>query len=615
MGYETSGAIKLRTSESQRFARKDASPGETVYRIRAILDSVGFHRDKEVLLTKRRVGDYCYSCHLRYEDYPILFSNGKGLTEELALASAFAEFIERLQCFMDAFFTRVGFMHAFPFFSGSVLKGVDEFGDALPELMEAGLAKVRSHQGPRFECIPFLEVSTGSTVYLPYHLLTLITSSNGMAAGNTPAEAISQGICEVFERYVLHALIDDSISGLPTLSLTDVSIGNPALRGLVDAIQENGIEIIIKDGTMGGALPVLGVVLVHRETNTCGVSFGADPVFDVALSRCLTEAFQGIDKLHHPLHGRKKDDDPLDLYNNLYALADKLLSSEGDPRWKDVFISASDNGEIVGFLMEKTKRLGHRLYIRDFSLLGFPSYYVYIDGMSPLRKLPEFGRDHLYGELEKVKRGIFNLDSISEDECTRCGNLLYEELTSSSKLLELYFAQKLLNAPVWYWTGLRPLLVFMLIRGGEYEKAFKVLTLPPAAMQEEGLHYPTTDSSKPMREVLTLYCELKAKGLEDADVLRRLTEVFDQSIFREGLRDLMEKNFGAFVWNSGKKIRGSFTGLHVPRCLSVYNCPSCLCRKYCYVEKWYKIARSLRQRVMPGGQEELKTHLARFSPG
>jgi len=40
--------------------------------------------------------------------------------------------------------------------------------------------------------------------------------------------------------------------------------------------------------------PVMAVVLINKTNNNIIVNFGASPVFDIALERCLTEIYQGI---------------------------------------------------------------------------------------------------------------------------------------------------------------------------------------------------------------------------------------------------------------------------------------------------------------------------------
>ena len=74
---------------------KDAPPQETVAKIKKILDDVGI----SVTEYWNESGiENCWSLNLMADNAFPLFSNGKGITRELAQASAYAELIERLQC-------------------------------------------------------------------------------------------------------------------------------------------------------------------------------------------------------------------------------------------------------------------------------------------------------------------------------------------------------------------------------------------------------------------------------------------------------------------------------------------------------------------------------------
>ncbi len=83
---------------------KDSSPQKTIEKIQNILESIGFLLKNRNIHWKKPFKN-CYSCVLIFSDYPFVHSNGKGMTKEYALASAYGEFIERLQaCIEDYFF-------------------------------------------------------------------------------------------------------------------------------------------------------------------------------------------------------------------------------------------------------------------------------------------------------------------------------------------------------------------------------------------------------------------------------------------------------------------------------------------------------------------------------
>jgi len=78
--------------------RKDAPPIETIQRVRSLLCRVGV---LPMETRHRRVGPGIYSCRVRLGNDEFseldIGTNGKGVSREYALASAYAEFAERLQ--------------------------------------------------------------------------------------------------------------------------------------------------------------------------------------------------------------------------------------------------------------------------------------------------------------------------------------------------------------------------------------------------------------------------------------------------------------------------------------------------------------------------------------
>lgn len=74
---------------------KDSPPAETVERILGILNNLGIHVTER---WKDSGINNCWSLQLTADGIFPFSSNGKGVSCELARASAYGEFIERLQC-------------------------------------------------------------------------------------------------------------------------------------------------------------------------------------------------------------------------------------------------------------------------------------------------------------------------------------------------------------------------------------------------------------------------------------------------------------------------------------------------------------------------------------
>ena len=332
-------------------------------------------------------GDDCHSCHVRFANYPLMFANGKGATPELAYASALAEFIERLQCRADALFTRAGNIHCLARVRAPPRPRAGRVAWSAPGLSTADLGRLTADTSDVLPCLEFVDVFGERVVDLPFDALYMMTGSSGMCAGNTPEEALAHGICEVFERHVIHAARErpgGRPADLPDRRAASEERPRPATDRLLTSA---GIEVLVKDATLGGVVPVVGLVLTDRAAGTCQVSFGSDPVFDVALSRCVTEAFQGTNRLFRTMIGRA--DHPAARHlQQPRGPADTLpRKRRDDVRREGAFGDVATSDDAMRVAMDRVRQLGRGLFVRDFSLFGFPAYYVYVESLSALKAL------------------------------------------------------------------------------------------------------------------------------------------------------------------------------------------------------------------------------------
>ena len=163
-----------------------------------------------------------YSCSLDLSaDLGGFHSNGKGRTEEFSLASAYAEFAERLQNGLFATFSRTlvaRFRDRYGFYyspderyltaseladlpTAAVADFVRFQGAGRAEFMTRYHARVLENGAPGVVAVPFYDTAENRVVALPLNLLLLTVGSNGMAAGDTQPEAVYQALCELLERW------------------------------------------------------------------------------------------------------------------------------------------------------------------------------------------------------------------------------------------------------------------------------------------------------------------------------------------------------------------------------------------------------------------------------
>jgi ribosomal protein S12 methylthiotransferase accessory factor len=81
--------------------------------------------------------------------------------------------------------------------------------------------------------------------------LRLAYGSNGMCAGNTPEEAVVQGISEVLERHVNLEILKKQIVP-PTIPAEYIAGHLPQLAAIIEEIeQKSGFKLTFKDCSLG----------------------------------------------------------------------------------------------------------------------------------------------------------------------------------------------------------------------------------------------------------------------------------------------------------------------------------------------------------------------------
>ncbi len=584
---------------------KDRKPSRTVERIKSRLERLGFLEENAYLNWKQPY-ENCFSCFLTFRDYPFFISNGKGMTAEFALASAYAEFIERLQCKGGFHFARLGLIKnqdELPALRRT--RNRDELYVDHPVLFEKMDPRLSPLLPDELPCLPVCDIFSRSVVDLPISLMYAASGTTGMCSGNSFEEACSQGLCEIMERHVLHRFYTGEVDEVPTVDLRKIRLRSSLLKSLVEKIQESGCVITVKDFTLEGKFPVLGMVLRERKTGKVAVALGSDPILDIALQRCLTEALQGRSRPElDPAERNTGVSKPDSVYNAPHLVAERLLRGAGESRFEDAFLDQpATNQEYLRFLLTRLNP-GEKVFIRDFSILGFPSYYLYAENMSPIN--PDLLLDvKLVGDTDRILDVIFHLPEASRVQIKDVAALLFEyaERHESSFLLQL--GKLFTRVPVFSWLDPRWLLAFLLVEAEEYEKAFVTLkqTVP-------GLAGIAIVPDPPAAAILARYCRMKASGERDQDVLKRLREEFGNTKYTPRLEHLVNKNYAGFA---GEDPNGwKFDGLPIPRCHDRSSCRGCPCRKDCFQERWYELRSAFKERARKIDQRGILAKIASF---
>ncbi|MWJ28787.1 OsmC domain/YcaO domain-containing protein [Halomonas sp. ZH2S] len=416
---------------------KDLPLEQTIANMSGILAGLGM---KIEIASWRNIVPHVWSLHIRDAASPLCFTNGKGATKESALCSALGEFIERLSC---------NFFYNDQFFGEEIAGGAfvhypDEKwfqpgpNDELPEeildehcleiynpdgeLCGSHLIDTNSGRTDRgIVSLPFVRQSDGETIYFPSNLIENLFLSNGMSAGNTLVEAQVQCLSEIFERAVKREILEQELT-LPDVP-QKVLDKYPSIVAGIDALEDQGFPVLVKDASMGGQFPVMCVTLMNPRTGGVFASFGAHPSFEVALERSLTEllqgrSFEGLNDLPLPTFNSQTVAEP----NNF---VEHFIDSVGVVSWR--FFSAKPDFEFYEWDFSGTneqeaatllgifEELGAEVYMAVHEDLGAPVCRILVPGYSEVYPVEELIWDNTNKSLE-YREDILNLHGLDDDQ-------------------------------------------------------------------------------------------------------------------------------------------------------------------------------------------------------
>ncbi|SDR73027.1 ribosomal protein S12 methylthiotransferase accessory factor [Halopseudomonas sabulinigri] len=425
--------------DGTRILGKDLPLEQTIANMSGILADLGM---KIEIASWRNIVPNVWSLHIRDAQSPLCFTNGKGATKEAALASALGEFIERLNCnffYNDQFWgediSNADFVHypnerwfkpsrkdALP--AGLLDEYCLEIYNPEAELRASHLIDTNSGNVERGICaLPYVRQSDGETVYFPSNLIENLFLSNGMSAGNTLAEAQVQCLSEIFERAVKREILEGEMA-LPDVPEAVIA-KYPAIAAGIQALEEQGFPVLVKDASLGGEFPVMCVTLMNPRTGGVFASFGAHPSFEVALERSLTEllqgrSFEGLNDLPQPTFESQAVTEP----NNF---VEHFIDSSGVVSWR--FFSAKADYEFVEWdfsgqgedsnvqeaqtLFGILEGLGKEAYMAVYDDLGATACRILVPGYSEVYPVDDLIWDNTNKALY-FRDDILNLHSLDE---------------------------------------------------------------------------------------------------------------------------------------------------------------------------------------------------------
>ena len=475
---------------------KDLPLEKTIANMTGILADLGM---KIEIASWRNIVPNVWSLHIRDAASPMCFTNGKGATKESALCSALGEFIERLNCnffYNDQYFgeeiANADFVH-YP--TEQWFKpGAD---DALPqdildayclgiynpdgELRGSHLIDTNSGNVARGICsIPYVRQSDGETVYFPSNLIENLFLSNGMSAGNNLAEAQVQCLSEIFERAVKRQIIEQEIV-LPDVPQA-VLDKYPSILAGIQALEDQGFPVVVKDASLGGQFPVMCVTLMNPRTGGVFASFGGHPSFEVALERSLTEllqgrSFEGLNDVPKPTFNSAAVSEPENFVEHFIdstgVISWRFFSDKHDYDFCEWDFSGTNEEEsqcLFGIL----EAMGKESYMAVFDNLGATACRILVPDYSEVYPVEDLIWDNTNKALN-YREDILNIHALSEDALVA----LYERLEESE--LDNYTDIKTLigiefdENTVWGQLTILELKILICLAVGELEEAIELV--------------------------------------------------------------------------------------------------------------------------------------------
>ncbi|MET3133264.1 ribosomal protein S12 methylthiotransferase accessory factor [Oxalobacteraceae bacterium GrIS 1.11] len=416
---------------------KDAALEATIETMQKKLAARGFTLNESSLLHEV---DGIWSTHMKDNDCPMLFSNGKGATELAARASAYGEFFERLgtHYFWTHFYlgeTRAKrpFVHYpqerwfAPTEDGQwpaemLNPELHAFYNPDSEIDGEVLVDLNSGNVERGICtLPYTCLRDESVAYIPVNIIGNLYVSNGMAAGNTLMEARTQALSEIFERSIKYRIIAEGLC-LPEVP-DEVIARFPNIQAGIAGLRKAGFGILVKDASLGGKYPVMNVTLVHPKDQGVFSSYGAHPRFEIALERAMTELLQG--RALDSLEGFPEPGFDMSEINAVANLEIHFVDSSGVISWNFMgdkpdfpFVNwnfSNTTAEDYQWLVDCIHGEGKDIYVSDFSEQGAYSCRILVPGMSEIYPVEDLEwENNSIGNA--IRPQLLRLHDLSEQE-------------------------------------------------------------------------------------------------------------------------------------------------------------------------------------------------------
>ena len=490
-------------SELQARRYKEVTPEETVKKLKELLEKLEIEVE-EKWSKESSVGTYSLRICIKGTD---IGQNGKGMTKEFAMASGYAEFFERFQNGMMRFRMEKP-TKEIPFINSPDEKhlSVEElmngnnsfFENILKQNGKDNLSKQeqieyikeilneKSNIAPKedYVSLPYYSVKNKDIEYIPDRLFSYLFDTNGMCAGNSPEEALIEGLSEILERYAGMRIFTDKIA-LP--EIPDSYIEKfPKVKRMVEKLKENeDYYFRLVDCSFGGKYPVAGLYIIEKNTGKFGFKMGAHPDYGIAMERCFTEAAQGRDIYEYAetclfdfygFENTKNRNLTEFIFADLSLVPYQVIGEKADYEFTEMpDVSDLDNKTILKNLVDSILKDGKDILIRNLSVLGFPTFSIAIPGMSEISFDPNATHFNVFITMQRLMKNIESINLENLKEVIQMMEIIVNEI-GYEKLSILISLKDLTMLPCeQIGSGAKYFLAILYIMSKDYEKAAKIL--------------------------------------------------------------------------------------------------------------------------------------------
>jgi YcaO-like protein with predicted kinase domain len=289
--------LSLSSAGINAYHDRSRTPGQTFAAIKPHFAELGITRVG--LLTALDLLEIPVAFATRPNSYTLSVFQGKGIDEDAAMTSAAMEAVETRVAEMqpnDLIVATLSGMKA----EGASIVDLDSVARCVPSDIDT--APIAWGEG--------IDIVSNRPVFVPWPLVGLDhrgarpsgfeQSSDGLASGNRPAEAVLHGLCELVERDAWALLQLRPYDQLRGCRIDPRAFGDPVVDIVVDRITRAGMRLLLLDMTTDIGVPSFLAVIIPenlgdridaRWTHVCG-GCGCHPDPVRAALRAITEAAQ-----------------------------------------------------------------------------------------------------------------------------------------------------------------------------------------------------------------------------------------------------------------------------------------------------------------------------------